>query len=408
MKKIAIIAACVLACVATSAQISKESERAIKAAKTYPDYDKAVKAAGALNDAASNFTAGEAGFKVYDQYLLRQQVNQMPTDNAELAKFVNERASSLLDGYNYFSAAFPLDSLPDAKGKVKPKYSKKMMDIIVGHVNDFDQAASDFFNTGNYNSAFDCWDILLEISNSGRFAKNGIRPFNDTIVASIRNNQGRAAFQVKDYNKAMLAFEKSIKANPQDTTAYEYAYEAARFAENKPKMLEFAVAGVKQFGTSNPLFLQLAVNGYIDSKEYNEARNILKEGIEKDPTNGTYYYSFGILNESLKNRDEAKANYKKAIELSKVPGAYFNLGRMLGEDYDALDQATGNMSQAEYNKYAVETLSPILKEAAQNLETAYQLDKRLTTSLLILKNIYYRLNDEENMKRVTELYQNAN
>ena len=405
MKKIAIIAACALTCAAATAQLPKEVERAIKDAKTYSDYQNALKAAGTLSDAASNFTAGEGGFKVYDQYLLLQQVNQLPQDAEGLAKYKKDRASSLLDGYNYFKTAYPLDSLPDAKGKVKPKYSKKMNDIIVGHVNDFDQAAADFFNVGNYAGAYDCWDILLDVSNGGRFAN--IKPFEGNIVSSIRNNQGRAAFQMHDYDKAMKAFEKSFTASPNDTTAYEFAYESARMAENKPKMTEYALAGFKQFGASRPVFLQLAVNSYVDAGNYEAARDLLTQGIAEDPNNGAYYYSYGILNESLKNRDEAKANYKKAIELSNVAGAYYNLGRMLAEDYDALDQQAGNLSQAEYNKYAYETLRPILLESASNLEKAYELDKRLHSALTMLKTIYYRLNDEPNMKRIEELMLNA-
>lgn len=407
MKKIAILAACALTGMAAVAQISKESERAIKDAKTYSDYQKAVKNAGELTDAFSNFTAGEGGFKVYDQYLLKEQVNQLPTDEAGILAFKKDRSNSILDGYNYFMAAFPLDSVPDAKGKVKPKYSKKMMDIIVGHVNDFDRAAVDCFQTGNYMGAYDAWDILLEISNSGKYAKSNIRPFNDTVVATIRNNQGRAAFQAKNYEKALTAFKKSIKAVPSDTTAYEFAYESARLGQNKPAMLEVAEAGLKKFGTSNPLFLQLAVNCYIDSENFDGAKALLKQGIDSDPNNGAYYYSYGILNESQKLRDEAKVNYKKAIDLSKIPGAYMQLGRMLAEDYDALDQATGNMSQADYNKYAFETLNPLLKESAGYLEQAYALDHRQTTALMMLKNIYYKLGDNENLQRVTELYQNA-
>ena len=61
------------------------------------------------------------------------------------------------------------------------------------------------------------------------------------------------------------------------------------------------------------------------------------------------------------------------------------------------------MSQAEYNKYAFETLRPILTEAAGYLEKAYQLDNNLTDPLRYLKNIYYVLNDGENLKRVENL-----
>ena len=76
---------------------------------------------------------------------------------------------------------------------------------------------------------------------------------------------------------------------------------------------------------------------------------------------------------------------------------------MLAEEYDALDQATGNMSQADYNKYAAETLVPLLKESAKNFEKAYELNNELDDALKYLKNIYYRLNDNANYERVNKL-----
>lgn len=131
---------------------------------------------------------------------------------------------------------------------------------------------------------------------------------------------------------------------------------------------------------------------------------MLKDAIAADPDNGAYYYSAGILEESRKNNDAAKGYYQKGIELNPdFPGNYLNLGRVLAEEYDALDQATGNMSQADYNKYAAETLVPLLKESAKNFEKAYEINNELDDALKYLKNIYYRLNDNANYERVNKL-----
>lgn len=61
------------------------------------------------------------------------------------------------------------------------------------------------------------------------------------------------------------------------------------------------------------------------------------------------------------------------------------------------------MSQAEYNKYRAETMNPLLKEAAQYLEKAYQLDNEMTNALTNLKIVYYNLNDGANLDRVEKL-----
>ena len=61
------------------------------------------------------------------------------------------------------------------------------------------------------------------------------------------------------------------------------------------------------------------------------------------------------------------------------------------------------MSQNEYNKYNYETMRPILLDAVKYLEKAYQLDNEQTDALRYHKNIYYVLNDGDNLKRVEGL-----
>ncbi len=81
----------------------------------------------------------------------------------------------------------------------------------------------------------------------------------------------------------------------------------------------------------------------------------------------------------------------------------FSYGTALIQEYERLDEKTGEMSQAEYNKYRVENMNPLLKEAATYLEKAYELDNELTNALTNLKIVYYNLNDETNLKRVENL-----
>ena len=131
---------------------------------------------------------------------------------------------------------------------------------------------------------------------------------------------------------------------------------------------------------------------------------MLNEAIASDPSNGAYSLSLGLLQENQEKPDESLATYQKSVEMAP-DNAYANYyyGRGILQKYDRLDQAAGAMSQAEYNKYAYETLRPLLLEAAQYLEKAYSLDEELTDALRYLKNTYYVLNDGENLKRVENL-----
>ena len=83
--------------------------------------------------------------------------------------------------------------------------------------------------------------------------------------------------------------------------------------------------------------------------------------------------------------------------------ANFSYGTSLIQQYERLDEKTGDMSQADYNKYRAETMNPLLKEASIYLEKAYKLDDTMTNALTNLKIVYYNLNDGENLKRVENL-----
>lgn len=405
MKRIATVGTCMVAMAAgLSAQTSlvKSAKSDFNSVPDYASYQAVVKT---LEPAFTNpetatsaetwFVPGEAGFKVYDNYLVQQQLGQEIN--------YDDMGRALLDGYDFFMKAFPLDSLPDAKGKVKPKYSKKMIDEIVGHIDDFDRAAVGFWEAKDFRNAYRAWDVRLDIPSNPRYAKSGIKAIPDSVTSQIRFNQALAAWQSEDLGLALKAFDQALSLGNNDPKAFEYAYSVAYQAKDSLHMQKFAEEGLKRFGTVDPKFLLWTVNGYIDRKDYAGASKLLEDAIAADPQNPTYYFSYGVLNESAGNRDTAKENYTKAIALD--PGMYqanLNFGRMLAEDYDALDQETGNMSQADYNKYAAETLNPILRKSAEYFEAAHKINPEEKAPLLYLKNVYYRLNDGENLKRVED------
>jgi tetratricopeptide (TPR) repeat protein len=111
-----------------------------------------------------------------------------------------------------------------------------------------------------------------------------------------------------------------------------------------------------------------------------------------------------VLLEQQNDFKGAKEAYQKAVTI-EPDGALNNLyfGRMLVQEYNDLDEGAANMSQQEYNKYNYETMRPIILEAVKYLEKAYQLDNEQTDALRYLKNIYYVLNDGDNLLRVEGL-----
>lgn len=149
MKKISILGLCLLTLGTAAAQKSlvKEVERDMKSnPASYPDQMK--KLAPAFTDAESAtdaFTwvvAGKGAFGYYDQ----QSVF------AQMGKDVNKKqlGTSVIEGYEYLTKALPLDTVVDAKGKVKTKYSKDIYKQIANHYNDFNNAALFLWEAEDY------------------------------------------------------------------------------------------------------------------------------------------------------------------------------------------------------------------------------------------------------------------
>ena len=110
-------------------------------------------------DAATYYVAGKIEFDAFDNGVKASMIN--PEDPAANPVAMGE---ALLNGYRYFLQALPYDSVPDAKGKVKPKYSKDIVSKISGHSSDFFKAGAGLYEAKKYYpEAYDAFVIFAEL-----------------------------------------------------------------------------------------------------------------------------------------------------------------------------------------------------------------------------------------------------
>lgn len=405
MKKTCVLTLGLFTALSMSAQLNvvKDAEKAFKGADNYAAYQKALEAITPAfsnpetdKEAQTYWIPGKAGFKIYDDMYAKKAIGQ----DVNLV----DMGSALLDGYEYGIKALDVDSVADAKGKIKTKFSKDIVSQIVGHFQDFMTSGSSFWDSHDYGKAYKAWTIYLSIPENPRFGKAAPKALPDSTVAQFDYYRALSAWQAEMLPEAAEAFDQLMKIGYNDPQAYDYAYSVAYQLKDENRKLAYSQAGLDKFGTSNPVFLQRIVNSYIDAKNYAPAQKMLEEAIAADPNNAAYYLSLGVLYENQGDNEKAAEAYKKAVELDPNNSfANYYYGRMLVLKYDKLDQDAANMSQSEYNKYNYENMRPLLLESIKYFEKAYELDKENTDPLRYLKNIYYNLNDGENLKRVEEL-----
>ncbi|MCM1077237.1 MAG: hypothetical protein NC411_07755 [Bacteroides sp.] len=405
MKKICVLSVGLLTAASMTAQVAvvKEAEKAFKSADSYAAYEKALNVITPAfsnpetdKDANTYWIPGKAGFKLYDDLFAKktfgQDVNMVDMSNA------------LLDGYNFGMKALAVDTVVDAKGKVKTKFSKDIASQISGHANDFLNAGSTYWDAHDYKKAYEAFNDYITIHGNARLGKNAPAALPDSTLSQIVYNAALAAWQAEMLQEAAAAFDQLLTIGYDDPTAYDYAYSVAYQIPDEARKLKYSQLALDKFGTSDPKFLQRIVNSYIDSKEFDKAKTMLNDAIASNPNNSAYYLSLGVLLEQQEDMAGAKDAYQKAVELDGENALNnFYYGRALVQEYDKLDQAAADMSQQEYNKYNYETMRPVILEAAKYLEKAYQLDNEQMDALRYLKNIYYVLNDGDNLLRVEGL-----
>ena len=159
------------------------------------------------------------------------------------------------------------------------------------------------------------------------------------------------------------------------------------------------------YGNEDVKYLQLIINNKIEKKQFDEARTMLNNAIAAEPNNGNLYFVMGILEENLNNNDAALTNYRKAVELDASNANYqYNVGRSICNKAYAIDDSATKLSQEEYQKVRDNEVNPLFREAATYLEEAYKLNPdEMHDALVYLRNVYYNLNDEANLKRVESL-----
>ena len=70
---------------------------------------------------------------------------------------------ALVKSYEYFLQAIALDTLPNEKGKIKPRYVKDIRKTLKQNIDGYANAGVYYFTQKEYKKAYDVWGIYLNI-----------------------------------------------------------------------------------------------------------------------------------------------------------------------------------------------------------------------------------------------------
>lgn len=261
-----------------------------------------------------------------------------------------------------------MDSLPNAKGQVKPKFSKDMIGKIGGHANDFFQAGADYFNEKQfYPGAYEAFMIYGDLPKTGLLGKMA-ELIDPTQISTAYFNAGLSAYQGNAVEESAGAFKKARLAGYDQPECYIYEIacwqniaqkDEARMSEAQAKIYDVAKAGHEKFGLAQPIFINNMVNSIVTDGKIEDALALLNEVIAANPDNANLYGLRGYVNDRAEKDVESEADYRKAASLPDV-------------DFDTLKNASKKIFRVGTTKWnELEGSSPEVMAARQDIKTNY-------------------------------------
>ena len=302
------------------------------------------------NPAEPIFKEGKEKFNQYDdaqaQLLMLQPIDTLAV------------GSALLDGYDLFLKALPLDSVLEVnkdgspkidkktgKQKVKTKYSKDIVNILVGHHNDFVVVGQMFNEQQNYALAAKAWGIYASLP-SAEFLGDKKPELADSTVAQFRYYEGVMLFQAKENDKALAAFYEALNKG------YDY--------KETTDMIKYLVG--------------LSVDKYLQEKNYTQCSELLNTAMQNCPNEAVFLLFKGILTETeTGDMEQAVKYYKGAAEKDPTLAlAQYHVGRYYNNKAVNLMNAEENLNKTD--EELGKLIDPICLEAKPYLEKAVELD----------------------------------
>lgn len=338
------------------------------------------------------FKQGQKAFSTFDGMQVQQQINPQSVDKTAMS-------DALIEGYNIFMKLLPLDSIPNEKGQVKPKYSKKIVNTIVGHVNDFNNtAALTYYNDKKfYPQAYEAFMIYADMPDVPAFADAG-KVLPDSLRATGYFNAGIMANSGNELLKAANAFMKARTFDPQKRDAYVYeiaswqnilARDSSMTAQAEKGISDAAEAGYKAFGIKEPIFINNMINNMVNTSREAQAIELINRELASNPNNANLYGLLGFTYSRMNKEDESVDAYRKAAaqadaDFETLLNAANKIFRVGQEKWNAL---SGNEPGAR-NEIKTNYFEASKKIAEQAQSMAKQPSSKLDN---LLENINYVL-----------------
>ena len=315
--------------------------------------------------------------------------------------------------FDYFMKAVELEKLPNAKGKIVDKYTKKIAETLAWYYKGYY-----IFNYGlkqaeyeDYNLAVNAFEKHLSIPDLPFMAgykgnDDAPKPVKDTTFYKIQYYNAIYTQYAGDTVGAIAKFEATKNNGVEENTIYQNLYNLYKDTKDSVNMLRILNEGIDRFPNES-VYLGLMINHYLEKGKQQEAIDMLKKAIARNPQNAQYYNVLGYVYGNVGNTQDAIANFDKAIAIDPTNALYhYKKGEFLffrATDLDAVASNTPNKSEAQRLKTEV---NRYIADAKVCFTKAAELDAKDPQNFIMLRNIATRENNMKEYDRLSAIIDN--
>lgn len=327
----------------------------------------------------------------------RKRAEGAPFNEEQMYNYTYELGHELANCDTY-------DNLPDAKGKVKPKYAEFIKTTYAQEFAQFYNAGAYFYGNEDYAKSYDLFKMFIDASD--RLYKEGMMPKDTVNVPVAAYNMALSGMQLKDYEKVLTHVDLAM-ANPQMApSAFRYKAVAHLELGDTATWLTDCLEGAKLF-PEDAYFYQSLIQYYDSRNESDKLNALADELIASDPSNPFFVYLKGYIAHQKQDTDTAIEWYEKTLAVdANYESALNNLSRCYlfkAQEYAAAQSSTKVTDKKKIAKDK-EILNGYYKKALPLLEKLRELQpEKYDLWLANLTNCYYNLNMTAKLKEIEKL-----
>lgn len=208
---------------------------------------------------------------------------------------------------------------------------------------------------------------------------------------------GIAYTEVKDYSKALAAFDKVLTYTDEDGMVYIYQSTCYEGLGDKDKAVKVLETGFEK-NPNNANILSALINVYLKNEiDPQKLITIIQKAESLNPNDPSLFLVEGTVWDKLGDQVKAEAAFAKSIQLdNKNFNTYFNLGLIRARRGDELIAQANKLDLNDvkgYNKLVDEAMD-IYGTAIQALETAHEINKTDMNTIEMLASLYFQKRDK--------------